>query len=225
MDKATVDGKTIGRLLLATGLMWGLAEAALGVGLRGACGVGVSGAVMTGWAIGCLSAGYHATRRLWAPAALLGVAAGLKALEAAVLGLPAGHGSVVNPMFAFAMQAGLLVLLAATIRWAKADGRAVDMAAGGLIGLGAAGLFPLTGFVTGSPACLHAGTTLPVAIVYAPLSAALGSVAYPLGRILAERLRSWLAAGPAPAPNRARWLDAAAAAALVLFIGVELLAR
>ncbi|HQK87677.1 MAG TPA: hypothetical protein PLU25_08635, partial [Acidobacteriota bacterium] len=186
---------------------------------------GVTGAVMTGWAIGCLSAGYHAARRVWAPAVLLAVAAGLKSLDAAVLSLPVGHGSVANPMFAFAVQALLLMLVAATIRWAKADGRAVDMAAGGLIGLGAAGLFPLVGFVTGSPACIHAGTTLPVAVVYAPLSAALGSVAYPLGRILAERLQSWLAAGPAPAPVRARWLDAAAVAALVLFVGVELLAR
>jgi len=225
MNQTTVDGKMIVRLLLATGLMWGLTEAALGVGLRGACGVGVTGAVMTGWAVCCLSAGYHATRRLWAPAALLAVAAGLKMLDAAVLGLPVGHGSVVNPVFAFVVQAVLLVVMAAVIRWAKADGRAVDIAAGGLIGLGAAGLFPLAGFVTGSPACVHAGTTLPVAIVYAPLSAALGSVAYPLGRVLAERLRDWLAAGPAPAPARARWLDAAAAAALVLFIGVELLAR
>ncbi len=225
MNQTTVDGKMIVRLLLATGLMWGLTEAALGVGLRGACGVGVTGAVMTGWAVCCLSAGYHATRRLWAPAALLAVAAGLKMLDAAVLGLPVGHGSVVNPVFAFAVQAVLLVVLAAVVRWAKADGRAVDMAAGGLIGLGAAGLFPLAGFVTGSPACVHAGTTLPVAIVYAPLSAALGSVAYPLGRVLAEHLRDWLAAGSALAPARARWIDAAAAAALVLFIGVELLAR
>jgi len=225
MDKATVDGKTIVRLLLVTGLMWGLAEAVLGMGLRGACGVGVTGAVMTGWAVCCLSAGFHTARRLWAPAALLVVAAGLKALDAAVLGLSVGHGSVVNPMFAFLVQAVLLMLVAVTIRWAKAGGRDVDMAAGGLIGLGAAGLFPLAGFVTGSPACIYAGTTVPVAIVYAPLSAALGSVAYPLGRLLAERLRSWLAADPAPSPLRARWLDAAAAAALVLFIGVELLAR
>jgi hypothetical protein len=225
MDQSTLDGRTTLRLLVAAGLVWGAAEAALGLSLRGACGAGVTGAVMTGWAVLCLSAGCHASRRLWAPALLVGVAAGLKLIQAIWLGLPVAHGSVANPLFAFVVEAALMVAVVAAIRWARARGPAVEMAAGGLVGMAAAGLFPLAGGVTGFPACVHPGTNLPVSMVFAPLTAVLGTAAFPLGRKLAVHLRAWLGDGPSPDPVPARWLDAASAAALALFIGVEVLAR
>ena len=210
---------------VAAGLLWGLAEAGIGLGLRGACGAGLTGAIMTGAGVLALSSAYHFDRRLWSVGVLLGAVVLLKLLDPLLLGIPLRSGPIVNPGFAFIVECAAFLLLVSLVNPRLGKHLPANMATGGLIGLVSAAAFPLAGHVTGVPVCAMAGTGVPQAWFYGPATVGVCLAAYPLGRLIGEQAMAWLGSERlASRPARAL-LDAVAAAALLAVIGVNLFLR
>jgi len=173
-------------LVLLLGSAWGLSEALLGLALQ-SCARLVSGSIMTAVALFFLAAGLAVTRRIETAALLVGIAVLFKMFDAALLSLPVRSGAVANPIFAFATEALALVVLASAIpAWKNtAKGR---IPLGGASGLASAAVFPMVGLVTGVPACLLPGTSLPLAWAFAPIAAGLSALTVPLGFALGGKL-------------------------------------
>jgi hypothetical protein len=198
------------------GSVWGLAEAVLGLALRN-CAQLISGSVMAGAALFFLAAGWARTRRAAGPLLLIGLAAGFKLLDAALLGLPVKHGAVANPIFAFVTE-GLAFLVVLPF---LAEGRKTRFSGqaflGGASALLAVNVFPFVKFVTGIPACLAPGGTAPLSLYYAPLAVGLSLVTVPAGFWLGTRAASWEGAFASRRPlGRAAALIPAASAVLCL---------
>jgi hypothetical protein len=177
-------------VLIAAGSIWGLAEAGVGMYMRGMCARTITGSVMTGLAILFISLGMAYSRKILGAAIVLGVAIVFKLLDAHLLHLPILHGAVINPVFGFATETMafvfLFMVLGAHLR-ARGYGRIV---LGGLSALVAVNLFPLVGYVTTIPACVYPGTAYPLSLYYAPIAVAISAVTCPLGMELGERLAS-----------------------------------
>lgn len=200
--------------LVVCGSVWGLAEAGLGLALE-SCAKLASGSIMTGVGLFFIAAAWARTRRVSGPALVVGLALAFKLFDALLLGLPIKHGAVANPMFAFATEGlALLVIvpfLAETWRQ-KAVGQAF---LGGTSALLAANLFPLVKYATGIPACVVAGGTTALSLVYAPIAVGLSLLTVPLGFLVAAKAGAWEGRF-APAAGVFRWITPAAAAALCL---------
>jgi hypothetical protein len=184
-------------VLVALGAVWGLAEAGVGMYLRGTCAATYTGSLMTGGAIFFLAAGLSYSRRLYSPVLLLVVASAFKLFDAYLLRLPVLHGAVANPMFAFVTEVAALLLLFKIIDsrlLAKPHGR---MMLGGLAALVAVNLFPLVKYVTGIPACVYPGTNYPLSLYYAPIAIAISAATCPLGMAAGETLARVLSCKPA----------------------------
>lgn len=174
-------------IILTIGAVWGLAETALGMGLK-ACASAVSGSVMTAVALFFLSMTWKLSRRMASFLWLLLIVSGIKMFDALLLGLPLRHGAVANPIFAFWTEAlGFLILLAVVkpTLIASKPGQAL---LGSLSALVAVNLFPLVKYVTGIPACVVPGTSYPLSLYYAPVAIGLSFFTVPLGFWLAERM-------------------------------------
>ena len=182
--------KTYLPLIFILGGVWGLSEAALGMGLR-ACASNISGSLMTGFALLFLTAGWTVSRRV-APIILLVVLASLiKMFDAVLLSLPIKHGAVANPIFAFFME-GLAFLLIITLFGKKLTSKTSGKALmGGGSALIAVGLFPLVGYATGISACIKAGTGIPLSIYYAPLAIIVSFITVPLGFWLGSTMEAF----------------------------------
>jgi len=93
-------------------------------------------------------------------------------------------------MFAFLMEGLGFLLLVALIgyhRWQKKIARVL---LGGGAALIAVGLFPLVKFATGIPACVYAGTTVPLSIFFAPVAVIFSAITVPLGFLAGEKIKS-----------------------------------
>jgi hypothetical protein len=173
-------------LVVLLGSAWGLSEALLGLGLK-SCARLVSGSVMTAVALFFLAAGLAASRRIEAAGLLVLLAVAFKLFDAALLSLPLKHGAVANPMFAFVTEGlAFFVLAAAVPAWKKTVKGRVWL--GAASGLAAAAVFPLVRGVTGIPACLVPGTSLPLAWAFAPIAAGLAAATVPLGFWAGQKL-------------------------------------
>lgn len=188
MDKSAA--KSYLGLTIALGAVWGLSEAALGMGLR-SCAAMVSGAAMTGAALFFMAAGWILTRRIFGVVLMVLIAGGFKMFDAFLLGYPLNHGAIGNPIFAFFMEGlAFLVIVSVLSRTLlqKVWGQAL---AGGMAALVAANLFPLVRFATGVPACVVAGTGYPLSLYYIHIAVAVSFVTVPLGFFVGSRILSW----------------------------------
>jgi hypothetical protein len=208
-------------VLLALGAVWGLAEAGVGMYLRGSCAPTMTGSLMTGGAIFFIAAGLSYSRRLYSALLLLVVASAFKLFDAFLLHLPVLHGAVANPMFAFATEAVALVVIFTVIDsrlLAKPYGR---MMLGGLAALLAVNLFPLVRHVTGIPACVYPGTNYPLSLYYAPIAVGVSALSCPLGMAMGESLSRLL--NEKPIFQSRPLFVGAAAQAIVLVSAVALI--
>jgi hypothetical protein len=166
--------------VIALGAVWGLSEAALGMGLR-TCAAAVSGSLMTGVALFFLAAGWSASKRLAGVGLMVLVAGLFKMSDALLLSLPLKHGAIGNPIFAFVMEAAAFAVLVSVVRdrlVRKPSGQAL---LGGLSAVVAANLFPLVRYATGVPACVVAGTGVPLSLHYVHFAVFASMVTVPLG--------------------------------------------
>jgi hypothetical protein len=201
--------------ILVLGGLWGLSEAALGMYLR-TCASTISGSLMTGAALFFLAAAWAVSPRLKTAAAMVGVAAGFKLVDALLLGLPVLHGAIGNPIFAIVMEGAAFALLASVISRSLAAKPLGQGLTGGLSALAAVNLFPLVKYATGVAPCV-AGTAYPLALYYAPIAVGLSFLTVPLGARAGAFLASFEAG-----PRRLRWVSPAA---LALSLGALVLLR
>lgn len=187
MDKTNLKSHL--GIAIILGSVWGFAEVALGLGLR-SCAALVSGSLMTGVALFFICAGWVSTRRFFVPILVIVIACLFKLFDALLLSLPVKHGAIANPIFAFLMEGlGFLLLVAifSHNKWEKQFTRAL---LGGGAALIAVGLFPLVRFATGIPACVYAGTTIPLSVFFAPVAIVFSAITVPLGFLAGEKIRS-----------------------------------
>ena len=221
MDKSV--SKSYWGLTIALGAVWGLSEAALGMGLR-SCAAMVSGALMTGAALFFMAAGWALTRRVLGVALMILVAAGFKMFDALLLGYALNHGAIGNPIFAFVMEGLALLVMMAVLKRALTQKPAGQALAGGLSALLAANLFPLVRFATGVPACVAAGTGYPLSLYYIHIAVAVSMATVPLGFWLGARLLAWESRLANTRPH-SRWALVLSPAALALCLSVVTLIR
>ena len=186
MDQGTIMKRT--GMIVGLGAVWGLAECALGAGLQ-ACARSMSGSLMTGVALFFIAAAWASSKRALHVGLLVVIAVLFKMFDAALLGLPLGSGAVANPAFAFVLEGAGFLALAAIVGNDKSARTSGRMLMGGGAALFAVGAFPLVGLATGTPACLAAGTSIPLSWYYGPIAAALSLFTVLLGMRFGERAR------------------------------------
>lgn len=167
-------------IVVMLGAVWGLSEAALGMGLR-SCAAFVSGSIMTGVALFFIAASWFVSRRILGVVLLIVIASLFKMFDALLLSLPVQHGAVANPIFAFLMEGVAFLILISIVSQKAKQQKAGQALLGGMAALLAINLFPLVKYVTGIPACVFPGTGYPLSLYYAPLAVSLSLVAVPLG--------------------------------------------
>ena len=173
-------------MVIMLGAVWGLSEAALGMGLR-SCASFLSGSIMTGVALFFIAACWVLTRNILGIALLVVVASLFKMFDALLLSLPIQHGAVANPIFAFFME-GIAFLVLISIFNEKLKQKIGGQALlGGMAALLAVNLFPLVKYATGIPACVVAGTGYPLSLYYAPVAVFLSFVTVPLGLMVGAK--------------------------------------
>ena len=185
MEKSTLKFQL--GLAVILGSVWGLAEVALGMGLR-ACASSVSGSLMTGVALFFIAIGWVATRRMFVPLLIVLIASFFKLFDALILSLPIIHGAIGNPIFAFWMEGLAFILLIAVFSRRGFAKRSSRMLLGGGSALIAVSLFPLVKFATTVPACVYPGTAVPLSIMFAPVAILFSMLTVPLGFYVVERL-------------------------------------
>ncbi|OGD19785.1 MAG: hypothetical protein A2W03_17435 [Candidatus Aminicenantes bacterium RBG_16_63_16] len=173
--------------VIVLGAVWGLAEAALGLGL-GKCAALASGSIMTGVALFFIAASWAVSQSAAGVALAVALVSLIKMFDALLLSLPLGGGAVANPIFAFWAE-GLAFLVVFALLQQSLSAKLAGRAAGGaLAGLAAVNLFPLVKFATGNPACVFPGTQIPLSLYYAPIAVALSAATAPLGLWAGARL-------------------------------------
>jgi len=176
-------------IAIMLGSVWGLSEAALGMGLH-KCASVASGSIMTGVALFFIAAGWSAVRRVWPVLLVVAISGAMKLFDAFLLSLPVRDGAVANPIFAFVAEGAVFLVLALMWKGSAVRKRAGQAVLGGASALVAVGLFPLVKFVTGIPACVYAGTRIPLSWYFAPLAVAVSLFTVPLGYFAGEKLGS-----------------------------------
>lgn len=172
------------------GAVWGLSEAALGMGLR-SCASFVSGSLMTGVALFFIAASWVVSRRILGVALLIVIACLFKMFDAFLLSLPVLHGAVANPIFSFIMEGAAFLVLLTIINKKLKQKKAGQAILGGLTALLAVNLFPLVKYATGIPACVFPGTGYPLSLYYAPLAVSLSLVTVPLGFLVGAQIEAF----------------------------------
>ncbi len=167
-------------MTIALGAVWGLSEAALGMGLR-SCAAFVSGSLMTGVALFFLAAGWVVSKRVSGIVVMVIVASLFKMFDALLLSLPLNHGAIGNPIFAFFMEAAAFVIIVYLVKETISKKPGGQALIGGLSAVLAVNLFPLVKYATGVPACVAAGTGYPLSLYYIHFAVLVSLIAVPLG--------------------------------------------
>ena len=209
--------------VVALGAVWGLSEAAVGMGLR-QCAAFVSGSIMTGVALFFMAAGWVVSRRVLGVFLLVLIAAGFKVFDALLLSLPLNHGAIGNPIFAFVMEGAAFLLIVAVLQSRLRKKLWGQAALGGLAALLAVNLFPLVRFATGVPACVVAGTGYPLSLYYSHIAVLLSLVTVPLGFWVGARVEAFTNRMAETIPTR-RFQYILPPAAVAVCLGIILLIR
>ncbi|KPJ69655.1 hypothetical protein AMJ44_03100 [candidate division WOR-1 bacterium DG_54_3] len=167
-------------MVIVLASVWGLSEAALGMGLR-SCAAFVSGSIMTGVALFFMTAGWVVSRRILGVFLMALIAAFFKMIDALLLSLPLKHGAIGNPIFAFFMEAIAFVILVSIIKGRIIQKPAGQALLGGMAAVLAVNLFPLVKYATGIPACVAPGTGYPLSLYYIHFAVLVSFVTVPLG--------------------------------------------
>lgn len=174
-------------MIVVLGSVWGLSEAALGMGLR-SCAASVSGSIMTGVALFFMAAGWAVSKRAVAVFFMVLIAAFFKMFDALLLSLPLNHGAIGNPIFAFVMEAIAFVIIISMLKEKMAKRPGGQALLGGLAAVLAVNLFPLVKFATGVPACLAPGTAYPLSLYYIHFAVLTSLMSVPLGFFVGEKI-------------------------------------
>lgn len=210
-------------IVVMLGAVWGLSEAALGMGLR-SCASVLSGSIMTGVALFFLAACWAVSQSAAGIILMVVIASLFKLFDALLLSLPILHGAVANPIFAFFMEGIAFILIISLVKSTLLKKKTGQAAAGGLSALLAVNLFPLVKYATGIPACVAAGTGYPLSLYYAYVAVAFSLATVPLGILAGEKIRS-MESGLASSIGLQRLNAFASPAAVILCMAIIVLIR
>ena len=210
-------------VVVMLGAVWGLSEAALGMGLR-SCASVISGSVMTGVALFFIAACWAVSQSVSGIILLVAVVSLFKMFDALLLSLPILHGAVANPIFAFFMEGIAFIIMVSIVKGTLLKKTAGQAATGGLAALMAVNLFPLVKYATGIPACVVAGTGYPLSLYYAYVAVAFSLATVPLGLWAGEKIRA-METGLAPAIGMKRLKSIASPATIILSLVIIVLIR
>ncbi len=177
-------------MIIILGSVWGLSEAALGMGLR-KCAAYVSGSLMTGAALFFIAAGWIVSKRISALILMVLMAACFKMFDALLLSLPLKHGAIGNPIFAFFMEAAAFLVFIYIIKEKIIKKPAGQALLGGVTAVLALNLFPLVKYATGIPACVAAGTTTPLSLYYIHFAVLASVITVPLGFYAGAKMKDY----------------------------------
>lgn len=177
-------------LVIVLGSVWGLSEAALGMGLRH-CAAFISGSIMTGVALFFMAAGWVVSRRITTVLLMALIASVFKMFDALLLSLPIRHGAIGNPIFAFLMEAIAFVLLISIVKEKMLQKPVRQALLGGIAATLAVNLFPLVKYATGIPACVASGTGYPLSLYYIHVAVLTSFVTVPLGFLVGAKMESF----------------------------------
>ncbi|MDI6783246.1 MAG: hypothetical protein QME64_04010 [bacterium] len=175
-------------IILALGSVWGLAEAGMGMYLRGTCAYMTTGSIMTGIAIFFFAASFAYSRNIWSIGIVFLIASLFKLVDAFFLHLPILHGAIANPIFAFFTEGIAFLFIFAILNESLKTKRYGQALFGGVSALVAVNLFPLVKFATGISACVYPGTQYPTALYFAPIAIGLSLITCPLGFAAGEKI-------------------------------------
>ncbi len=167
-------------MVVVLGSVWGLSEAALGMGLR-SCAALVSGSIMTGVALFFMAAGWVLSKRIMGIFLMVSIAVIFKMFDALLLSLPLKHGAIGNPIFAFIMEAIAFVVFISVLKEKIIKRPGGQALLGGIAAVLAINLFPLVKFATGIPACVVTGTGYPLSLYYIHFAVLTSAVTVPIG--------------------------------------------
>lgn len=170
------------------GAVWGLSEAALGIGLR-SCASFLSGSIMTGVALFFITTSWVLTRKILGITLLIIIASLFKMFDALLLSLPIQHGAIGNPIFAFLMEGVAFMVLIFIYNEKHKQKIGSQALFGGITALLAVNLFPLVKYATGVPACVFPGTGIPLSLYYAPFAVFLSCATVPLGFLAGAKIQ------------------------------------
>lgn len=210
-------------IIVILGAVWGVSEAALGMGLR-SCASVLSGSVMTGVALFFIAACWAVTQSVGGIILLVVIASLFKLFDALLLSLPVLHGAVANPIFAFFMEGIAFIVIISIIKGTLLKKTAGQAVTGGLAALMAVNLFPLVKYATGIPACTAAGTGYPLSLYYAYVAVAFSLATVPLGLWTGEKIRT-METGLVSAIGMKRLKTLASPAAVILCLAIIVLIR
>ncbi len=210
-------------IVVMLGAVWGLSEAALGMGLRNCASV-LSGSIMTGVALFFIAACWAVSQSVSGIILLVVIASLFKMFDALLLSLPFFHGAVANPIFAFFMEGIAFIVIISLVKSTllkKATGQAMT---GGVSALMAVNLFPLVKYATGIPACVVAGTGYPLSLYYAYVAVAFSLASVPLGFWAGAKIKV-TESGFIPAIGERRLNTIATPAAVIICLAIIILIR
>lgn len=177
-------------MVIVLGSVWGLSEAALGMGLR-SCAAFISGSIMTGVALFFLAANWMVSRRIFGVFLMVLIASFFKMFDAMLLSLPIKHGAIGNPIFAFFMEAIAFVILVSIIKEKLVQKPGAQALLGGMAAVLAVNLFPLVRFATGIAACVVPGTGYPLSLYYIHFAVLASFTTVPLGIWVGAKLEAF----------------------------------
>ena len=180
MEKSKIQKSSV-NIIITIAFIWGLAEAGLGIALKASTGNGFHNALMTGLAFLFFAAAYQVYHSFKGIAILLGVSIVMKLMSALFLNVSIFHPAIINPVFAFCVEALAFVLIVLILNDRGMTLSWKSLIIGGLMALVAVNLFPLAGYVTGHPACKVPGTSYPLSLYYAPMAVGIAAFNFPLG--------------------------------------------
>lgn len=207
------------RFFVTVGILWGLAEAGLGLAIR-ACNHEMTGSVMTAVALFFLATAFQFSQKKWGLWLILAIVLAVKSLDLVLLNLPNPRGAVLNPMYAFVTEVFAFWLIVSVMEKRTAETFPTRAVMGALMALVAINLFPCVGYISGAPACAKAG--YPVALYYAPISVGLSAVTVPVGLLVGEKAKTLLASTTLSF-SAGIALNVISAVALAAVISIELL--
>lgn len=161
--------------MLSFGLLWGLCEVVIPLALHTSCPGTSIGSILAGGSFFFLAAGYHASRRIWAPIIVFITTTLVK-----ISGYQISHGSfftssLLNPIGAYFSQSlvffGIVIIVAQAENFSYFKAITAGIIGGTLSGF----LYPYLVAGLGQTACMHAGTGFPVSVYYAPLTALIAA--------------------------------------------------
>ncbi|MBN2572002.1 MAG: hypothetical protein JXA68_07730 [Ignavibacteriales bacterium] len=179
-------------LLIAIGCFWGFTEFLIGTALKEQIPNNAIGSILIGLSFFFLAVSILLRKKLIDVIIPLGICIILKLVGTILIGKSIFNSSIVNPIVALILEAGIFVLLYLIFFNKGNISLSKKMLIGAAAGLLVSFLFPLLQHATQLPICIKAGTTTPLSIYYAPISIVIGAIALPAGIYLNKSLKNFV---------------------------------